>query len=105
MARVSSPADRFAQQRLNERQLIRVDLLRGDRSDAARELSVDPASSRGKWHGVGAGAYAAGAHRVSWNGRDATGREAPDGMYFVRLQTPVATRVTKAVLARRAPTH
>ena len=62
-------------------------------------LAVYDASGR-RLRLLAEGAYAPGAHRVSWDGRDATGREAPAGIYFVRLQTPVATRVTKAVLAK-----
>lgn len=30
----------------------------------------------------------AGEHRVAWTGRDAAGREAPAGVYFVRVATP-----------------
>ncbi len=40
---------------------------------------------------------AAGAHRVSWSGVDASGRPARPGMYWVRLSSP-ASHVTKALV-------
>ena len=47
-----------------------------------------------------AGTLAPGAHHVWWDGRDAAGRRAASGLYFVRLETEAAVRVQKAVLAR-----
>src|SRR5207249_9862659 len=44
-----------------------------------------------------AGTLAPGAHHVWWDGRDAAGRRAASGLYFVRLETEAAVRVQKAV--------
>jgi hypothetical protein len=44
--------------------------------------------------------FTAGAHHVSWNGLDSTGRILPAGAYFVRLETSIGTRSMKITLAR-----
>ncbi|MCA9753031.1 MAG: hypothetical protein KC591_12620 [Gemmatimonadetes bacterium] len=41
-----------------------------------------------------------GAHRVTWDGRDESGRAAANGVYFVRLRALGEVRVTKAVKLR-----
>ncbi|MCB1182776.1 T9SS type A sorting domain-containing protein [bacterium] len=43
---------------------------------------------------------AAGPHRVSWDGRDAAGHEAPSGVYFVALRDGVSTARQRVVLLR-----
>ena len=47
-----------------------------------------------------AGPRPAGLHREPWDGRDHNGREAPAGVYLVRLETPTAVRVQKAALVK-----
>ncbi|MGH2570573.1 MAG: FlgD immunoglobulin-like domain containing protein, partial [bacterium] len=42
----------------------------------------------------------AGAHKESWNGRDAFGHPAASGVYFVRLTAGSETRLRKVILAR-----
>jgi len=44
--------------------------------------------------------YPAGAHGVSWAGRDNDGGSLPSGMYFVRLQVGDHTSVRKILLAK-----
>ncbi len=51
------------------------------------------------WEHREAGA-AAGAHHVTWDGRDANGRAAPVGMYVVRLQSAEGTLARKLVVVR-----
>ncbi len=46
------------------------------------------------------GAVESGAHVIPWNGRDAGGSRLAPGIYFLRLSTPVATRVRKVVIQR-----
>ena len=41
-----------------------------------------------------------GGHRLTWDGRDAAGREMPSGRYIIRLETETAERSTGAVLVR-----
>ena len=43
------------------------------------------------------GAFAAGPHRWTWDGRDASGERAPAGVYFVRLVTPWGVRGARLV--------
>jgi hypothetical protein len=50
----------------------------------------------------GAGAFAAGARRVSWDGRDDGGRLAAPGVYLVRYRTPAGERATRFVRLRAA---
>lgn len=42
----------------------------------------------------------AGAHRIQWDGRDATGRTAATGVYFARLETPHAAATRSLLLVR-----
>ncbi|MEN8007892.1 MAG: metallophosphoesterase [Candidatus Krumholzibacteriota bacterium] len=42
----------------------------------------------------------AGDHAAHWNGRDKSGRDAPSGVYFLRLSIPGQERTRKMVLAR-----
>jgi flagellar hook assembly protein FlgD len=46
---------------------------------------------------LGAGRFAAGAHELSWDGRDTAGRAMPSGVYFVRLDRGSETLVTRMV--------
>jgi hypothetical protein len=41
-----------------------------------------------------------GAHRVTWDGRDAAGREAASGVYLLRLTTPAGGDVRRVTLLR-----
>jgi len=49
---------------------------------------------------VAEGSLAAGAHALAWDGRDASGRPAPAGVYFVRLRTSAGTEVGKVTRVR-----
>lgn len=42
----------------------------------------------------------AGESSITWDGRDATGRQVAAGVYFVRLESPDGVRTHKLVLAR-----
>lgn len=46
------------------------------------------------------GPLEAGAHAVPWDGRDASGREAPGGVYLARLVGPDGTHAAKLTLVR-----
>jgi hypothetical protein len=46
------------------------------------------------------GTWSAGVHRVTWDGRDASGRRAAPGVYYVRLETDRETRTTRATRLR-----
>jgi hypothetical protein len=46
------------------------------------------------------GSLPAGEHRVTWNGRDDSGRELPAGVYLLRLTSPGGDANAKAVLVR-----
>ncbi len=41
-----------------------------------------------------------GSHGISWDGRDAAGRQVPRGVYFARLETPVRAAAERIVVAR-----
>jgi hypothetical protein len=45
------------------------------------------------------GPFSAGRYLASWNGRDAAGRTAPRGLYFVRFQAGTVHAVSKVVLS------
>ena len=49
---------------------------------------------------LAAGRWAAGTHRVTWDGRDAAGRSVASGAYVVRLQAGQRVAVRKVLLAR-----
>jgi len=49
------------------------------------------------------GWVAAGAHRWTWDGRDAADRTVPPGLYVIRLESPEGTRTTKVVRLGGAP--
>lgn len=49
---------------------------------------------------LAAGELPAGEHRVRWDGRDARGRPAATGVYFVRLEAGAASRALRIVLLR-----
>lgn len=49
---------------------------------------------------VNEGTLPAGARRISWNGRDAAGGEAPAGIYFARLDADGRTSVVRFVRAK-----
>lgn len=44
--------------------------------------------------------FAAGPARLEWDGTTETGREAPSGVYFVRIATPAGEATRKVLLAR-----
>jgi len=44
--------------------------------------------------------YPAGAHRLSWDGRDAAGARLPSGIYFVKLQAGGHTSVKKILFTK-----
>lgn len=46
------------------------------------------------------GLQSAGRHTVTWDGRDARGRRAVSGVYFVRLESPARTETRKITLLR-----
>jgi subtilisin family serine protease len=46
---------------------------------------------------LAAGGFAAGEHSVRWDGRDAAGRGAPAGLYFVRLDAAGSARIARVV--------
>ena len=46
------------------------------------------------------GITAAGYHEVVWNGTDAAGRAARNGMYFYQVRTPGGTVTRKLLLMR-----
>ena len=46
------------------------------------------------------GTLPAGPHQVRWEGRDASGRAAPSGLYFYRLETPHGSQVGRMMLAK-----
>jgi hypothetical protein len=46
------------------------------------------------------GDFAAGEHRLNWDGRDSEGRELSAGIYFARVRAAHETEVRKLILAR-----
>ncbi|MBN2227337.1 MAG: T9SS type A sorting domain-containing protein [candidate division Zixibacteria bacterium] len=44
--------------------------------------------------------YAAGVHRVEWNGRDGSGTDLPSGMYLYRMQTGEKTYSRKMIMLK-----
>ena len=44
------------------------------------------------------GVKPAGVHKVTWNGKDASGRRTASGIYFVRLNSPELKRTTRIVV-------
>ena len=44
--------------------------------------------------------YAAGDHAVTWQGRDTAGRDAPSGVYFIRVDVGGRIETRKAMLLR-----
>jgi hypothetical protein len=49
---------------------------------------------------LGAAPYAAGTHRVHWDGRDAGGRSVASGVYWIRVATGSDHRTAKVVVVR-----
>jgi len=49
---------------------------------------------------LASGMEAAGLHTVSWDGRDAAGREVSSGLYFYRLRTAGAVQARRMMLLR-----
>jgi hypothetical protein len=47
-----------------------------------------------------AGGLPAGDHRISWDGREGSGRVVPAGIYFVRVLTPKTSAVARLVVVR-----
>ena len=68
-------------------------------SAAHLELGVYDVSGR-KVAGLAQGTELAGRHVVRWDGRNASGRPLPAGIYFVRLNLPGHQEARKIVLAR-----
>jgi hypothetical protein len=46
------------------------------------------------------GQFEVGTHRVAWDGRDSSGRDAPAGVYFARLRGPQGTSTRTIVRMR-----
>ena len=59
----------------------------------ARVSVIDEAGRRIR--GLADGSLPAGAHSLSWDGRDESGRSAPPGLYFVRVESGSSTRVAR----------
>jgi len=49
---------------------------------------------------IDAGRLEAGSHRLTWDGRDERGREAPSGVYWARVETPERSLVRRVVRIR-----
>jgi hypothetical protein len=60
------------------------------------ELAVFDAGGR-RVHALASGRFEAGRHSVIWNGRDAAGRRAAPGLYFVTLASGDARRAQKVL--------
>jgi len=68
---------------------------------AAGEVSLRVYDAVGRnVRGLAQGSFAAGLHSIHWDGRDVSGRPAPSGLYFVRLEAGGRAITRKAVLAR-----
>ncbi|MFM7231054.1 MAG: CehA/McbA family metallohydrolase [bacterium] len=63
------------------------------------ELSVYDAAGR-RVNTLLSGPLTAGTHRIEWAGHDESGRVAPAGIFFLRLQTGRGTATTKVLLVR-----
>ncbi len=68
-------------------------------SRQALTLSVFDAAGR-RLALIASGSFAAGTHRVFWNGTDTSGRPVPSGTYLLRLQSPDAVVSRKITLVR-----
>ncbi len=68
---------------------------------AAREASVEVFDVRGRRvRSLRAGPLPAGAHTVMWDGRDATGRMLPSGVYLVHLRTETEHTTRRVTIVR-----
>jgi flagellar hook assembly protein FlgD len=47
---------------------------------------------------LGGGTWAAGVHRITWDGAGRDGRRAAPGLYFVRVKTAKGTLVRRLVV-------
>lgn len=74
----------------------RLDLPEATRVEAS---IVDPAGRRIATL-VAGDRWAAGSHELRWNGRDASGESAPDGIYFLHVRTGASSAVRRIVLMR-----
>ena len=57
-------------------------------------VSVIDVSGR-QVRGLADGNFTAGAHDLTWDGRDDSGRLSPAGVYFLRVESGVSTRVAR----------
>ncbi len=62
-------------------------------------LDVLDAQGR-RLRGLAAGEYAAGQHRLQWDGRDDEGRPVASGVYFYRLETAAGTQAKRMLLIK-----
>lgn len=65
-------------------------------AEADVEAAVYDVAGR-KVSSIGRGHFSAGSHKLSWDGRDASGKAAPSGVYFVRLDRGTESLVTRMV--------
>ncbi|MEZ4648616.1 MAG: FlgD immunoglobulin-like domain containing protein [Candidatus Eisenbacteria bacterium] len=63
------------------------------------DIAIFDASGR-QVRSLASGLLSAGAHSMEWNGQDDSGREAPAGMYFVRVATENGTAREKVMVVR-----
>ena len=79
------------------REALRMDLAlaRGGQADV-QVFAPDGRLVRAVWSGE----LAAGVHTLAWDGRDRAGREAPSGVYLVRVRAPGLSRTLRAVRVR-----
>ena len=65
-------------------------------AEAAVEAAVYDVSGR-RLKSIASGRLRAGTHRLTWDGRDADGHDAPSGVYFVRVDRGAQTEVARIV--------
>ncbi len=63
------------------------------------ELSVFDLAGR-RVRTLARGRFGAGSYSARWDGRDAHGRRVASGVYFVRLDTPLGTRLSRVTMLR-----
>ena len=66
---------------------------------AERDVRVDVFDSQGRLvRSVASGPFAAGIHRIEWDGRTSVGQRAGAGLYFMRAQAGVQVASRKVAL-------